>query len=795
MRGLAPRRRTAKRAGWLAAMALGLAIGGGGAAFVSSGAGLAFEETLGLSWLFLVRGPIQPPVDVAVVALDKRSAEALGLPPRPRRWPRAVQAQTIAALDRAGVSAIAVDLILSERTTPAEDAALATAIAEAGRVVLFQQLERRRETLTIGATDLRHGLWSERAHPPIPEFASAAAAAAPFPLPKVGAGVRQFWAFKRAAGDVPTLPAVALQLHALDAYQQWINALEARPGAGDRPGALPRQRPARVAGRGDDGDARAPTAPSPISATPRLRRRRRARRMKRAATRRPKTDPALVAAVAGLYGGPDSHYLNFYGPPGTIPVIPVTRLLKAQDGADGQLDLARKVVFIGVAELDDPGQPDGFYSVFTRADGVDLSGVEIAATAFANMLTGRAIQPASPARAAAVVGGIGLAAGAAAAVLPAMVVVPSAIAGAALYAFGAQVAFNRADLWLPLATPVLLQVPLALFLGVLGQYVLAQRQRRRMTQAISYYLPEKVAADLREGAVTAPGDRGETVYATCLASDLENFTSIAETMTPEAVARYLNAYFAAVAEPIRRHGADVLEFRADGIMCAWTGDDASARRPRQGLRGGPGGDRGRSQLRLGGGAPAAPHPPRHPRRADLRRPCRRRRALRLQHHRRHRQHRLADRRPEQAHRHVAAGVRGRRGAARRLSPPPGRALPPPRQAVAHRRRRGARPPRERAGGRRQPVRPFRRCAHRLPGALLGGSRGRRSRRWCATTRSTGPAPSIFAARARFWRCRPERPTRPSFASMPSEARADRPGSCLGAANRRQKTNDYLKMTR
>jgi adenylate cyclase len=41
-------------------------------------------------------------------------------------------------------------------------------------------------------------------------------------------------------------------------------------------------------------------------------------------------------------------------------------------------------------------------------------------------------------------------------------------------------------------------------------------------------------------------------------------------MTPEAVARYLNAYFAAIAEPIKRHGADVLEFRADGVMCAWT---------------------------------------------------------------------------------------------------------------------------------------------------------------------------------------------------------------------------------
>ncbi len=575
MWGLAPSRRTAKRAGWLGAIALGLAIGGGGAAFVSSEAGLAFEEALGLSWLFLVRGPIQPPPDVAVVALDKRSAEALGLPPQPRRWPRAVQAQAIAALDRAGVSAIAVDLILSERTSPAQDAALATAIAEAGRVVLFQQLERRRETLTIGDTSLGDGLWSERSHPPIPELASAAAAAAPFPLPKVGAGVRQFWTFKREAGDLPTLPAVALQLHALDAYQQWINALEADEVleigqvpflAGGLRGSLAEVMTATR------GAYRSLADLSDKAALPRP-----AGTADERPVARLKTDPRLVAAVAGLYGGPDSHYLNFYGPPGTIPVIPVTKLLAATTREDTKVDLAGKVVFIGVAELDDPGQPDGFYSVFTRRDGVDLSGVEIAATAFANMLTGRPVRPASAANSAALAGGLGLVAGAAAAVLPALVVIPFAVAGAALYSLAAQAAFNRTDLWLPLATPVLLQVPLALFLGVLGQYVLAHRQRRRMTQAISYYLPEKVAAELREGAVTAPGDRGETVYATCLASDLENFTSVAETMPPEAVARYLNAYFAAVAEPIQRHGADVLEFRADGIMCAWTAADASHR--------------------------------------------------------------------------------------------------------------------------------------------------------------------------------------------------------------------------
>jgi adenylate cyclase len=569
VRALAPRRRTSRRVDWLRAIALGLLVGGGGAAFVASPPGLAFEETLGLSWLFLVRGPIEPPPEVAVVSLDKGSADALGLPPQPRRWPRTLQAEAIGAIDRAGASAIAVDLILSERSDLAQDAALATAIAEAGRVVLFQQLERRRETLTIGAANFGEGLWSERTRPPLREFAAAAAASAPFPLPKVGAGVRQFWTFKREAGDAPTLPAVALQLHALAAYQQWINALEAEEVlaigevpflAGGLGGSLAEAMTAMrgvYRSRADLGEAVAAARPEPGShADP---------------TARQQADPELIDAIAGLYTGPDSRYLNFYGPAGTVPIIPVARLLAAKAPAEAKLDLAGKVVFLGVAELDDPGQPDGFYSVFTRPDGVDLSGVEIAATAFANMLTDRPIKPASVIAAAALAGGIGLAAGVAAALLPALVVVPSTIAAASLYALAAQAAFNRTELWLPLATPLLLQLPLALFLGVLGQYILVQRQRRRMTQAISYYLPEKVAADLSDGALTAPGDRGETVHATCLATDLENFTAIAETMTPEAVARYLNAYFAAIAEPIKRHGADVLEFRADGVMCAWTG--------------------------------------------------------------------------------------------------------------------------------------------------------------------------------------------------------------------------------
>lgn len=556
---VSPRKWVARGRRWSQATVLGLAMAIGGVLFSLSPPGIVFEETVGLSWLFLLRGPMAPPAEVAVIALDKGSATSLGLPAQPRRWPRSFQAQIIAALDHAGASVIAVDLILNERTRPAEDAALATAISEAGRVVLFEYLERRHQPLR-GASDPKGGLWLERTLAPVPELARAAAAVAPFPLPKVGASVRQFWTFKGSAGDAPTMPSVALQIHALDAYQNWINHLEGE-------GVLAIGQVPFLAGRlyGKLDDA--------------MRATRGASRALFAGNALPTADQVspLARSIAGLLAGPSSHYLNFYGPPGTIPVIPFAEVISPQRAdRDALRSLAGKAVFVGVAELEDPDQPDGFYSVFTGADGVDLSGVEIAATAFANILSQRTIAVPAAAATAGLLTITGLILGLSAALLPAMVAVPAAIAAAAIYALATQAVFNRFDLWLPLATPLLLQLPLAVFLGILGQYLLAHRQRERMSRAISYYLPEKVATGLREGYPIKPGDLGETVYATCLASDLENFTAIAETMSPQEVASYLNDYFAAVAEPIKRRGADVLEFRADGMMCAWTGDATRA---------------------------------------------------------------------------------------------------------------------------------------------------------------------------------------------------------------------------
>ncbi len=75
-----------------------------------------------------------PSTDIVIVAIDERSLAQLGQWP----WSRALHARLIERLSRAGVKAVALDLILAEpdRIDPAGDAELARVLEESGRVVL-----------------------------------------------------------------------------------------------------------------------------------------------------------------------------------------------------------------------------------------------------------------------------------------------------------------------------------------------------------------------------------------------------------------------------------------------------------------------------------------------------------------------------------------------------------------------------------------------------------------------------------------------------------------------------------
>jgi adenylate cyclase len=484
-----------------------------------------------------------------------------------------VHAHLIDRLVEQNAKGIVFDIDFSRSKPGDEDAVLADAIAKADRVVLFEWLSGRRERVTTANGGDGGWTWVEQMQPPTAMLANAAKALGPFPLPKLDQAAFEFWAFKSSAGDAPTTAAVALQLKALAAYDEWLSALKEAHAQGIE--ALPAH----------PGDLKGP--PDILRLMQTLRRifqqdasleqsvrraldRQAAERSSVAASRK------LLEALAALYAGPDHYYINFYGPPGTVRTIAYDSLLKenAGDAAARNAGLTNAMVFVGYSDLYDPDQPDRFYTSFTGKDGVDLSGVEIMATAYANLLNQRTLVPSSLMRSALAVVSFGLIVGTLAYLLPATLAVPAVFVLAALYAGVLQWRFNEADLWLPLATPLLVQVPLALLIGLLGQYLLKRRKEEQMTRAIRYHLPETIVEDLRRQV--DPTTLNRVVFGTCLATDMSDFISLAESKSPRELAVFMNESFDALAQALKRHGVDVMEFRADMIMCAWI---ASTRTP------------------------------------------------------------------------------------------------------------------------------------------------------------------------------------------------------------------------
>ena len=89
------------------------------------------------------------------------------------------------------------------------------------------------------------------------------------------------------------------------------------------------------------------------------------------------------------------------------------------------------------------------------------------------------------------------------------------------------------------------------------------RQLAIIREVFGKYVPDSVA----EAIVSGEGHlKPLKTTATVLYSDLESFTSIAESLSPEQVVAMLNEYFPTVIEPIKRHGGVVNQFQGDAML-------------------------------------------------------------------------------------------------------------------------------------------------------------------------------------------------------------------------------------
>ncbi len=556
-----------------------------------------FEQEVGLQWLFTLRGPVEPPKHVVLVTMSQRAARNIflprdpekyhrcidlrvgagtdqheNLPPIPARWPRCLHALLIEKLNRAGVSTIVFDVLFRQRAPQVglrgdvyaeQDAMLARAMETASNVVIAQKIE---QVTTDSAAHEQPLLLN-------PEIESAALGAGPFQiLPSASRRIDVHYVFQEEGWATPGLPAVALQAYAMDAYPAFrvllaganldAELLPADAGALKRSGRLQTtglllrqifKRDASLAGRLNH-------------------------EISTSADSADESRRKLLNALVSAYGGESSRLLNFVGPSGAIPAIEFDRVLAMPEPvaeADRKA-FGGKVVFVGFAEAAQAEQVEHFRTVFSDSNGIDLSGVEIAATAFVNLLEDSSIRRAPLRLSALIVFGTGLAATLLCLLLTFRVAIPVTVLLTAGYTGAAVHLFSTGHLWLPVFVPLFISMPAGIFYAITQKYSDTRRQRDRVRAAFRHFVPAEVAEELERNAGRILSTR-KSLDCICVATDAAKFTTLAENMESEAVTDFLNAYFDSLFKPVIEHGGFISDVVGDAMLAIWPDRAAETR--------------------------------------------------------------------------------------------------------------------------------------------------------------------------------------------------------------------------
>lgn len=547
---------------WRRLLPIVMAAGLAAALFGATDYGFAPEESPGLSELFRLRGPQPPPPGLAVVRLEKDSLQELqSLPDDPAGWPpplrsclerypllltlpgvasldrlpRSLQACVVDRLHEAGASIVVFDVAFpadSDRESGTAD--LAGALARHGRVIVRELTIHRSAPPGLLGSDARLEPMQTIIgnHPEI----AAAADAAPFLLPNTGEVVRQFWVRHPGLADPVLLPGRTIEVAAEQALEDLAERLAKPPPEG----LLRRERRdhliATALAAVDQG-----VLPEGL----------------------PADERSLIEAVTRIHRGWDYLYFSFFGPPGTVPSIALWQLLSGGEvarGPYGPMPLHGAVVFIGRSDPAVLNDSDTFTTAFNAPSGLRISGVELAATAYANLLSDKALTALPDGIRLPILFALAAAMTAAACVGSLWLGIVLALALTALWIVVAVAFFLGDGLWLPVAVPTLVLLPATLLLTALVRYLAAK-------ESIHLYLPAGLAKRVLRGQPSAA-----TVDVTVMFTDIVGFTALSERLqakSPTAVQAFQDRHMALLAAAIRDHGGEVLDFTGDGVMAAW----------------------------------------------------------------------------------------------------------------------------------------------------------------------------------------------------------------------------------
>lgn len=541
----------------------------------------SWQENADLYVLFRARGKLPPPDNVVMVPIDRRASDSLAVPKDPQafaacsdllvgatlpatherlvpphqmsHWPRCIMARTVQALHRAGAAAIVLDVVFRPR--PAQGRSnelLAQALREAGNVIVAQRIEGEREE-------------------PAPSesmIASASLGEAPLLLSRSNMTyVHRYYALERADWDNVSMPLLALQLRALADYPVLRSLLVAeQPELDD---LLPR----------DLAELRAQGQLQTLALMIRGAMRQRgdlAAHLLRGLDRPDHADmtPAqreMLRALIRAYAGSSERYFNFRGPPGTLQAVRLEKLL----GADALPDLRGKTVFVGLAEYGYPEQYEHFPTVWQSADGFDHAGVELAATAFSNLLEDDSVVPVAPWAGALIVFALGASVAWVCFFYTSRRALLIVLAIASLYLAIALLAFEHHALWLPLSGAGF-AVVMGLVLAFVTQHIELKHQYGALYGTLGMFVPRGVIERLVNNAERLAWI-GDTAFGACVATDGERYTALADQLSPLELSRFLNRYFQTLFPPVASREGWISDVVGDSMLAVWAEARPSAR--------------------------------------------------------------------------------------------------------------------------------------------------------------------------------------------------------------------------
>jgi adenylate cyclase len=268
--------------------------------------------------------------------------------------------------------------------------------------------------------------------------------------------------------------------------------------------------------------------------------------------------------------------INFYGPPGTFPVVSFISTLERAENADTSYfknRFAGKIVLIGVVDGSDAASVAYSGGAEER---VLMPGVEIHANTVSTILQGRTIRELKTSA----FGGLPL-------IVAAMLLclmfsrlpVGWGIGLAVSVTLSIAFTWHRlflVDIYFHPAGPLALagMAPLVMYSY---RFIVEGREKRRMQRIFSSYVNKNVLEELisREDYTVFNMQKKPVAL---MFTDVRDFTTISESLDdPELLARLLNEYMFEMCKAIFEYNGTVNKFIGDGIMAMWGAPAADPR--------------------------------------------------------------------------------------------------------------------------------------------------------------------------------------------------------------------------